>query len=119
MTFERLLQSTGRTFYSMITQGTGAIVNMINCISHDGTDRHHNNRRHSHCINSSDHCLIRAESQKGKALRLAIGYAVSIMLIGTILFQIFPTQLLGLFNASADMVSIGVVALSYKSPFLL
>ena len=46
-----------------------------------------------------------------KALRLAIGYAVSIMLIGTILFQIFPTQLLGLFNASADMVSIGVVAL--------
>ena len=29
MTFERLLQSTGRTFYSMITQGTGAIVNII------------------------------------------------------------------------------------------
>lgn len=29
MTFERLLQSTGRTFYSMITQGTGAIINII------------------------------------------------------------------------------------------
>lgn len=27
--FERLLQSTGNTFYTMITQGTGAIVNMI------------------------------------------------------------------------------------------
>lgn len=26
---ERLLQSTGRTFYSMITQGTGAIINII------------------------------------------------------------------------------------------
>lgn len=27
--FERLMQSTGRTFYSMITQGTGAIINII------------------------------------------------------------------------------------------
>ena len=29
MTFERLLQSTGRTIYSMISQGTGAILNII------------------------------------------------------------------------------------------
>lgn len=29
MTFERLMQSTGRTIYSMITQGTGAIINII------------------------------------------------------------------------------------------
>jgi len=29
VTFERLLQSTGRTFFSMITQGTGAIINII------------------------------------------------------------------------------------------
>jgi len=29
MTFERLLQSTGKTFYSMVTQGTGAIINII------------------------------------------------------------------------------------------
>ena len=27
--FERLLQSTGKTFYSMITQGAGAIINII------------------------------------------------------------------------------------------
>ncbi len=27
--FERLLQSTGKTFYTMITQGTGAILNII------------------------------------------------------------------------------------------
>ena len=27
--FERLLQSTGRTFYTMITQGVGAIINII------------------------------------------------------------------------------------------
>ncbi|MCH1984396.1 MATE family efflux transporter [Ruminococcus sp. OA3] len=29
MTFERLLQSTGRTMYTMVTQGTGAIINII------------------------------------------------------------------------------------------
>ena len=29
ITFERFLQSTGRTFYTMITQGTGAIVNIV------------------------------------------------------------------------------------------
>ena len=29
MTFERLLQSTGRTFHSMISQITGAVINMI------------------------------------------------------------------------------------------
>lgn len=29
MAFERLLQSTGRTFYAMITQGAGAIINLI------------------------------------------------------------------------------------------
>ncbi|WP_423190049.1 MATE family efflux transporter [Alkalibacterium sp. f15] len=28
-TYERILQSTGRTFYTMITQGTGAILNII------------------------------------------------------------------------------------------
>ena len=29
MMFERILQSTGQTFYCMITQGTGAIINII------------------------------------------------------------------------------------------
>ena len=29
VTFERLLQSTGKTIYNMITQGTGAIINII------------------------------------------------------------------------------------------
>ena len=29
ITFERLLQATGRTLYTMITQGTGAIINII------------------------------------------------------------------------------------------
>ncbi len=29
ITFERLLQSTGKTFYTMITQGIGAVINII------------------------------------------------------------------------------------------
>ena len=29
MTFERIMQSTGRTIYNMVTQGTGAIINII------------------------------------------------------------------------------------------
>lgn len=29
ITFERILQSTGKTFYTMITQGAGAIINLI------------------------------------------------------------------------------------------
>ena len=29
MTLERIMQSTGRTIYSMVTQGTGAIINII------------------------------------------------------------------------------------------
>lgn len=29
VTFEKLLQSTGKTFYTMITQGTGAVINII------------------------------------------------------------------------------------------
>lgn len=29
VTYERLLQSTGKTFFNMITQGTGAIINII------------------------------------------------------------------------------------------
>lgn len=29
LAFERLLQSTGRTFYTMITQGTGAVINIV------------------------------------------------------------------------------------------
>lgn len=29
MTFEKLLQATGRTFYTMLTQGLGAIINIV------------------------------------------------------------------------------------------
>lgn len=44
-------------------------------------------------------------------MKLSIVFAVSIMLIGLALFQIFPFQLLSLFNATEDMLKIGVPAL--------
>lgn len=50
-----------------------------------------------------------------KTIRLAMAYALTIMLVGTAIFQIFPEQLLSLFNASADMIAIGVPALRIVS----
>lgn len=46
-----------------------------------------------------------------KTIRLAMTYAISIMLVGTVIFQVFPRQLLSLFNASPDMIAIGIPAL--------
>lgn len=46
-----------------------------------------------------------------KTIKLAVIYAVCIMLIGLAIFQILPDKLLLLFNASDDMLVIGVHAL--------
>ena len=46
-----------------------------------------------------------------KTLKLGILYAVGIMFIGLCVFQFLPTQLLLCFNASAEMLRIGVPAL--------
>ncbi|MEC6748678.1 MATE family efflux transporter [Marinilactibacillus sp. XAAS-LB27] len=45
------------------------------------------------------------------AIKICLIYAMSMMLMGTILFQAFPEQLLALFNASDEMTAIGVSAL--------
>lgn len=45
------------------------------------------------------------------ALRYAIIIAVSIMAIGTLIFMLFPDFLLGIFNASDNMLEIGRIAL--------
>lgn len=44
-------------------------------------------------------------------VKLAIKYAIGMMLIGFLIFQIIPDKLLLMFNASADMIAIGVPAL--------
>ena len=46
-----------------------------------------------------------------KTVRLAITYAVSITLTGLLLFQLFPNTILGLFNATENMLAIGIPAL--------
>ncbi|MDR1210360.1 MAG: MATE family efflux transporter [Clostridiales bacterium] len=48
-------------------------------------------------------------------LRLAVCYASGIMLLGLAVFQIFPEALLGFFNASRDVMVIGVPALRIVS----
>ena len=45
------------------------------------------------------------------AVKLSALTAACIMLVGTLIFEIFPAQLLMLFNASPEMLSIGVKAL--------
>lgn len=46
-----------------------------------------------------------------KTVKTSIIYGISIMFIGLIAFQVFPRELLGLFNASKEMINIGVPAL--------
>lgn len=46
-----------------------------------------------------------------QTIHISIISAVIIMLLGLALFMIFPAQLLGMFNASKDMLAIGVPAL--------
>jgi len=44
-------------------------------------------------------------------IRLALIYAAALTLIGLLVFQIFPAQLLGMYDADANMIAIGVPAL--------
>ena len=46
-----------------------------------------------------------------QTIKLAIAYAVGIMVVAVVVFQIFPVQLLGVFQASEEMLAIGVPAL--------
>lgn len=46
-----------------------------------------------------------------KAIRLSVTYATIIMAVGIFLFQAFPRDLLLMFNASEDMIKIGIPAL--------
>ena len=47
-----------------------------------------------------------------QTIRYSIFYAVSIMAVGTLIFQMFPADLLTMFEASDTMLQIGVPALS-------
>ena len=53
----------------------------------------------------------RKRSRITGTVKLAAAYAVSIMALGTLLFELFPRTLLRIFNASPHMIDIGVPAL--------
>ena len=53
----------------------------------------------------------RRKDRMMKTLRLSITYAVSIMIVGFLVMQVFPAQLFSLFEASEEMLAIGVPAL--------
>lgn len=46
-----------------------------------------------------------------KTMKISVMYAVAIMLVGLLIFQVGPGMLLGMFNASEDMMGIGTIAL--------
>ena len=50
-----------------------------------------------------------------KTLKIGTLYSTAIMLIGTLLFQFFPQLFLGMFNASSEMLSMGIPALRIAS----
>ena len=55
-----------------------------------------------------------------KCMDLGVKYGIGVMSVGTILFWLFPEQLMALFNAPPEMVAMGVVALhimSFNFPF--
>ena len=139
MTFERLLQSTGKTVYSMISQIVGAVINII-----------------MDPILIFGLCGMPAMGTEGAALATVFGvyfklqsfiflpvfglnnglvpiiaynfgarrpdrikdtlkhgvvYAVAIMLFGVFAFELLPVQLLSIFDASENMLAIGTPAL--------
>ena len=53
----------------------------------------------------------RNKERISESLKFAMTLAVVIMLVGTIVFEVIPGQLLGMFNASDDMKQIGIPAL--------
>lgn len=53
----------------------------------------------------------RKKKRLQQAMRYGIFYAVGIMVIGLIIMQVFPGQLLGIFDASADMLKLGIPAI--------
>lgn len=62
----------------------------------------------------------RRQDRMKQIVQYAILYAVAIMLLGLVIFQLFPAQLLGFFNASEEMLAYGLPALRIISlSFLL
>ena len=59
------------------------------------------------------------KSRMVRTMKLAIAYAAGILFVGFLVMQIFPAQLFSLFEASEDMLAIGVTALRIISTHFL
>ena len=46
-----------------------------------------------------------------KTIKSSIYFAIGIMLVGLVIMELFPAQLLSMFNATPDLISVGVPAL--------
>lgn len=53
----------------------------------------------------------KAYSRIQQAIRISLGLSIVIMAVGTLIFQIFPSQLLLLFDANVSMMEMGIPAL--------
>ena len=53
----------------------------------------------------------RSRNRIDEALKFSLMVAFGIMCLGTVIMNLFPAQLLGFFNASGDMLAIGIPAL--------
>ncbi len=53
----------------------------------------------------------RKRNRIDEALKFSLMLAMTIMCVGTLIFELFPRQLLSLFNASENMAAMGVVAM--------
>jgi Na+-driven multidrug efflux pump len=55
-----------------------------------------------------------------EAIRFTFMYNIVIMVVGTILFELLPVQFLRLFNASPEMLTIGIIGVRFlTSSFIL
>lgn len=115
---ERLLQSTGKTIYSMYTQGLGAIINIvldpILIFGYFGAPALGIAGAAGATVFGQ---IIAYNYGAGKpdrimgTIKLAAVYATTIMLCGFAVFQLMPDKLLMIFSASDTMLSIGIPAL--------
>ena len=165
--FERMLQATGKTIYTMYTQGVGAIINIaldpVFIFGLFGLPKMGiSGAAAATVIGQMIAGILIAFSSTAtavfgvyfklqsfvfmpafglnngvipvmaynygagnkervtKTLKHCVAYAVGIMAVGLLLFQLFPKQLLSMFQASDTMLSIGVPALRIISlSFLL
>lgn len=116
--FERLLQSTGRTFYTMITQSVGAISTSTAVAVFNVYFKLQSfvfmpvfGLNNGMVPIVSYNFGARKRKRLTEAVWFSAALAVGIMMVGLAVIQLFVAPILGLFEASQDMLDIGVPAL--------